>query len=750
LLNKARNSPEIAVSRRIYTCIVLLFLFLGLINQTPAFTQNISLLLNDKITGYPVEFARVMIKSLNQSTEKSLLSNDKGEIETSVSLPVYVVISCLGYKSYTDTITTYGQFKYSLSPEYYQLDNVVVTGQYRPQTVDKSIYNIHVLENRQLKFKTASTVDELLKNELSFRYKNDGTLGISASIRGLTGEYIKVLMDGMPVTGRDNGFIDLSQISLYNVDHIEIVEGPMSMVYGSNALAGAINIITSDHSSYNILARINAHIESVGIYNFDGIFSKKFLNHTVSFNVARNFYSGWSPYDTSRYQIIKPKLQYIAGLFYQYAQNRLKIKYTGSYINEELHDLDSLSFDGKAIDNYYYTTRLNNILNLLNVYNNLALNLQAGYSYYQQKRTSYDNDLVVLSKTITQQDTVADNLFSFRGILSNLPGKKLEYQTGIESSYEYEYGKRLQGTREIADFAGFLSLIYRPYPLLSLQPGLRYIYNSKFHAPLVYAINLKLNPGSSVFRASYARGFNSPSLKQLYLLFKDTNHEIHGNENLKAETANNFSLSGDYTLTHLKQSLNLKVDLFYNSIYNAIQLAINPKSPGWGMYFNVPGNNYKTKGLETSLSYNFSPRLTVDAGAITTGFAQLENQSVYNYATDYTSSLIYRGLKYNYEIAVYYKYTGKSIIFAGNFNSDNQLIGVSQQSIEGYNSMDLILSKNLFKEKIILSGGVKNIFDVTMINTVGSVDPHGGIGGATATGYGRSFFIKITYQFEKF
>ena len=63
----------------------------------------------------------------------------------------------------------------------------------------------------------------------------------------LTGLYAptagRILVDGVPVIGRLDGNIDLSQINLENVDHIEIVEGPMSVIYGSNALAGVVNFI---------------------------------------------------------------------------------------------------------------------------------------------------------------------------------------------------------------------------------------------------------------------------------------------------------------------------------------------------------------------------------------------------------------------------------------------------------------------------------------------------------------------------
>jgi outer membrane receptor for ferrienterochelin and colicins len=72
-------------------------------------------------------------------------------------------------------------------------------------------------------------------------------------------------------------------------------------------------------------------------------------------------------------------------------------------------------------------------------------------------------------------------------------------------------------------------------------------YNTKYKAPIVPSINFKYSWGDNHnLRFSYARGFRAPSLKELYLFFIDSNHEIEGNPDLKAENSNsfNFSLNG--------------------------------------------------------------------------------------------------------------------------------------------------------------------------------------------------------------
>jgi outer membrane receptor for ferrienterochelin and colicins len=750
LLNSKIHSQKKPVLYRICCFLKLPFLFFILFFFSSAFAQSTSVILKDKVTGQPVEFARVLAKNLYDRSEKSILSNVKGEVEITISPPLMVVISGLSYKILTDTITKQGHYTLLLSPEYYQLDNVVVTGQFRPQTIDKSIYEINVIDGKKMQLIAANNMGDLLKTNLSFQYRPEGVLGDFLKIRGLTGEHIKVLIDGMPVTGRIYDRLDFGQLTTNGIDHIEVIEGPMSVVYGSNALAGAINIITTDYSNKELSAQANAYYETIGKYNCDAIFSKRILNSTLSISAGRNFFSGWGPIEGSRVKTWKPKLQYIAGGSYLYKKDQLNAGYNTDLLHEELRDLGSVAYNGLSIDNYNFTTRWNNRFDLFNVYNdNLVVTLQTGYSFYRKQIATYENDLVKLEKKIIAHDTTTFHLVSSRGLLSNMPGKKFEYQTGLDYSYELANGKRIQGTKEIMDVAGFMSIIYRPITVLSLQPGVRFIYNSKYKAPVVYALNVKYNPGTFIFRASYGKGFRSPSLKQLYLQFIDSNHEIYGNENLKAETGNNISLAGEYSLSGGKNSVKLDVHIFYNALNNAIQLAVNTLKPGWGMYFNVEGNQYKTKGVEAAITYHFFPRVTLNAGIISTGISRLDRPDKFEYSTDVASSFIYSSPKYKYELSFDYKHTDAYLEFAGNFNSDLKLIGIAQRYITGYHTMDMTLSKSIFKEKLMVSAGIKNLFDVKMVDSYGSLSIHGGTNNSTPAGYGRSYFVKLSFQFDE-
>ena len=96
---------------------------------------------------------------------------------------------------------------------------------------------------------------EALSNETSIRLTVDPSTGTSIELQGMGGENIKYLIDGVPVVGRVRGDIDLEQINMENVDHIEIVKGPMSVQYGTSAIAGVVNIITKQNSYFRNLAK---------------------------------------------------------------------------------------------------------------------------------------------------------------------------------------------------------------------------------------------------------------------------------------------------------------------------------------------------------------------------------------------------------------------------------------------------------------------------------------------------------------
>jgi outer membrane receptor for ferrienterochelin and colicins len=336
---------------------LLIFLFLF---TFPAVGQNQMVKVLDKHTGEPVPFAYVCIESLDKKLRSNNLTDINGTVNITFNSLVQVAVSSVGYTSLIDTIKPGKSFTFYLEQAPTGLSEVVVTGQLTPQRVDKSIYKVDVISGLQIEEKAAQNLQELLTTELNIRSTQDNVLGSGLSIQGLTGENVKILIDGVPVIGRQNGIIDMSQIDLSNVDHVEIVEGPMSVIYGSNALAGAVNIITKDNSRSKLRGQLNTYYETVGVYNGDAAFSIRKNKNLFSFSGGRNFFGGFSVDTSKRSLLWKPKEQYNATAAYQFSGANLKMNLQGSLFNEQLRNPGDLSPDfnyEKAFDEYYFTRR---------------------------------------------------------------------------------------------------------------------------------------------------------------------------------------------------------------------------------------------------------------------------------------------------------------------------------------------------------------------------------------------------------
>lgn len=725
---------------------ILIFCFLPGLHIS---AQELSVLVRDVNSNGPVSFVNVCIEKENHKAY--MVTDHAGSFRVERTFPVVVAVSGIGYKTLIDTLHSPSDTVLFLSPTVFDLDEVVVTGQTSGKRTDQSIYKVSVINRHDIEQKAATNLTGLLNNELNINLTQDGILGRTLSIRGLSGEHIKILIDGVPVVGRQNGIIDLDQLNLNNVDHIEIVEGPLSVIYGSNALGGVINIITRRKNNEKFNASVNTYYETVGTYNADAGFHFRVKKHNISVHAARNFFSGYDQDENSRFKIWKPKLQYNPGITWLYNDDKVKLSSSVDFLHEELRDKDSVRFD-ESVDRYYYTQRLNSSINSeIKSGTNSKLIFTGGYSFYNKIKNSYVVNLTTLSKKLVEDASLHDstffNLLYHRGSYI-LERKKIEILTGYDINYEYGSGKRINGLKDIGDYALYANFVLKPLKNVQIQPGIRMPFNTKYKSPLVYSFNLNFNPGNFILRASYGKGFRTPTLKELYLEFVDQNHHVYGNENLQPETANNFSFSGSYLYGYGKNNLQLSVDLFYNQIDDKIDFLFNSSDALWAQYYNI--SNYKSKGAEIGIKYQFHPRFTFKSGIALNGISSISETNDFNYSTDYTASFNYKNLKYMFQLSAFFKYTGKKNFYKGNFDINEGLLEINEDYIEGYKNLDLIFSVPLFNHRILVTTGVKNLFNTVNVFSTGSSTVHGSSDGFLPVGWGRTYFLKLGYQFIKY
>src|SRR5690606_19134589 len=99
------------------------------------------------------------------------------------------------------------------------LDEVVVTGQYKAQSLKNSVYQVRIINSKRIHLSGANNIQQVLSKQLGFRFSNDNTLGITdVKLNGVGGSNVKILMDAVPMVDRYDQRVSLFQFDINNVD----------------------------------------------------------------------------------------------------------------------------------------------------------------------------------------------------------------------------------------------------------------------------------------------------------------------------------------------------------------------------------------------------------------------------------------------------------------------------------------------------------------------------------------------------
>ena len=703
-----------------------------------------------------IPFATVCFQGLKTTSLKQAVTDMEGKVPNELKETSKIAITYVGYETLFDTIEPGVSTTLSLVPAVLNMSEFVVTGQFKPEKADKSIYKVNVINSRQIERKAATNLTDLLSTESHVRISQGGIMGANLSFMGLSGENVKILVDGVPVIGRLDGNIDINQLNLYNVDHVEIIEGPMSVVYGSNASGGVVNIITRENKNASLTAFANAYYESVGRYDFNAGGSAHNKNHTYSLDFSRNFFDGYSESesDTARAMTWNPKLQYNANGYYLYSTNKVRLKMSLQFFDEIIQSYGNLlkPYYETAMDKTFHTIRQTSKVESSYIFSpKQQLSFVGAYSTHNKKYELYQNDLTILEKTPIEGDTTIYQSFYLRTLLDSYYfEQKLNTLIGFEGNLDKTEGERIQGnSQQIGDLAGFINIKYNLNSKITLQPGARFIYNTKYEAPLVYSLNAKYSPSKNTsLRASFARGFRSPTIKELYLEFIDSNHAVVGNPELKAESSYLTNLNFSYNREMPTYFLNTEITLFYTNLDNMIELVPLDSASNSISYSYANIVKFISQGVQLNSTVNLYPKLTMRAGISLIGRKYpVEDQSnvneIFHYSTDFDFMLTYNFEKIATSLITNFKYSGKYPIL----NPDGAF---NNEYVDGFPSLDISLMKSFFHNILTVSCGGKNLFDVTNVQgKMGSSGAHSSSSGTTIIAWGRTAFVKLSYNFKK-
>ncbi|MDR1876909.1 MAG: TonB-dependent receptor [Flavobacteriaceae bacterium] len=685
-----------------------------------------------------------------------------------------------------------------------EIEEVVVTGQYSPQAIDKSIYQIEVISQEDIKNRAASTIADILNYNLNFvTIPNSGTGDSEANLFGLDGQYFKVLIDNIPLV-TDNAMgsrVDLTKINLDNVERIEIVRGSMGVDYGSNSLTGLINIITKkkDSSKWRISGYVQEetvgneydwkekgrHIQSLSVSH--NISDKWFVSVGANRNDFQGFFGSregkrYYQNDGNRGYEWLPKEQWSADALINFKTKNFTAFYKAQYLHELVNYYNPITkyapleegglYTYSSIDRDYSTDRL---MNQLFIEATLfdKINYKGDFSYQKQDRKERDYFYDIAQREVfgekppykSYQETEA---WYTRGTFSRFLNSKIfDFQLGYEFNFMENFrsanstpigglttsGFKGDAQRHLDTYDVFASGEIRTLSGLSLRPGFRTSFSSKFDNQYSYSLAMKyiLTPDSNI-RAEFASTNRTPNFEELYTYFVDVNHDVQGNEDLVPEKGYSSSIHWHWKTkpgSDFRSEINLGT--LYIDLKDKIELSTINTQPLQYRYINV--DKYLSWGLHMGSSFYYK-NLNFTLGASYFGVSEKLEDDIngikvitppdeYLYTFQLNSSIHYNIPKWETTLSVYYKYNGKESNYVFNSSTDTYYLGKQ----DDFSMLDASIRKSLFKKAIELTLGVRNIFDVKNIDTTAAqAGAHQGPISSLNLFYGRSYFAKLGFN----
>ncbi|MCD4680391.1 MAG: TonB-dependent receptor [Bacteroidales bacterium] len=163
-------------------------------------------------------------------------------------------------------------------------DKVIVTATRRAITLDKATVSLDVIEREKINGSGAHNIAELLESVGSLQIRDYGGVGNmkTISLRGTSAGHTLLMLDGQQINNSQNGEVDLSLISLDNIERIEIVRGGSSAIYGSDAIGGVIHILTREADKNNIFdLKVRQTLASFNTYSIESSISSSISNFSI-------------------------------------------------------------------------------------------------------------------------------------------------------------------------------------------------------------------------------------------------------------------------------------------------------------------------------------------------------------------------------------------------------------------------------------------------------------------------------------
>ena len=596
--------------------------------------------------GEPVPYVNVLIKGTHNGT----MTNPNGRFILRHLAPGEntLLIKGLGYKTKEKTIEVkqeeLKEVSIQLEEDVLQMDNVVVTGTRTKHYVKKVPVKTEVIPARQIETQNESTLFQALKDIPGIHVQEQCQFCNFTTMRmqGLESQYTQILMNGLPIYSGLASVYGLQQLSIAQIDRIEVVKGAGSALYGSSAMAGAINIIT-EKPAFSPMTTIDM---KWGRFNTNTYKATTSLRNKKG-NVGAVIYAQKSTGDPVDYSQEGLPVKQKDGITDRVSQN-LTNGGASIMVEDMFSKNDKLNIRGNFMsetrrggileDNQYknpfsemseriITERYVGELSYETTFrDSSALEIGAAYVNHNRNATN-DTYLCAYESTYGESPSISDmrpyladeNTFSSIGMYSKsfdihhlLAGIQFSHRSYNQSGkyvalnplMREKYGESFLAVskKHFSDYGIFLQDEISVLPRLQIVPGIRLDhYTSEENYPRTDTLSFSfdvssVNPRLAVkydisrrftMRLSTGTGFRPPAAFAEDLHLCSGSPRIFKTPGLKPERAFSYNVSGDY----YGENIRLGANIFRNNLYHKINFI------GAEQKIRARGYNYQWENL---------------------------------------------------------------------------------------------------------------------------------------------------------
>ena len=477
-----------------------------------------------------------------------------------------------------------------------KLDEIVVTATRMEEPVGETTSGVTLITREDIQKMNVEFVPDVFRKLPELHVIQNGGTGKVASVllRGGSSSHTLVMIDGIRVNSTTTGSFDFSGITVADIERIEIVKGPQSTIYGSEAMAGVINIITKKGED-TPKADVSFEAGSFGTYNPSLTVSGMYK--TLDYRLTGNYFStdgiSAARNGTERDGYRNAS---VSGKFGIKPSEKVAIEITGKYFYDR-SELDGFDFfAGKAVDDLNFVQRGNH--SMLSGKGKLYLS-----NIWEQIIT-----LSHVSEVLTFRDPDTD--FNNADIVTAIDSIDWQHNFYISDNYTLTAGAdyRKESGENKGNFDKSLdnSALYLNNKLklfqetLIFNAGLRYDDYETFGNRTTYRIGVLYNikPASLILKSSYGTGFRAPALNELFFPF-------YGNKNLKPEETTSWEIGLEKGI--VKDRVSVSLTYFSQNYENLIE-----PDPHTFTAANIA--KAVVKGFEAGTMLKISDNLNIKAG----------------------------------------------------------------------------------------------------------------------------------------